>query len=108
MLPFRKNLPVCRKVAVVRHNEHYQNIRAKGPDFLFLLGRISALTQVLPQPPEQLFPEFPGSPLGWHLRLAVPLGIGTLITFAVAVAINLYRGRDLPCYCFDLSGGESI
>jgi hypothetical protein len=42
MLPFRNNLPACREVAIIRHNEHYQDIRAKGPDFLFLPGRISA------------------------------------------------------------------
>jgi len=45
---------------------------------------------------------------GWWLRVAAPLGIGVFITFAVAVAINLRRGRVLPCYCFDASGGEPI
>src|SRR6266550_9357115 len=45
---------------------------------------------------------------GWWLRLAVPLGIGAFSTFAVAVAINLYRGRALPCYCFDANGGQPI
>jgi hypothetical protein len=38
-------LTACRKIGVVRNNEHYQDIRAKGTDFLLLKGRISALTQ---------------------------------------------------------------
>jgi methylamine utilization protein MauE len=46
--------------------------------------------------------------LGWWLRLAVPVGLGIIASFTVAVAINLRRGRTLPCYCFDATGGESI
>ena len=46
--------------------------------------------------------------LGSWMGIAAPLGIGTLGAFAAAVAVNLYRGRALPCYCFDASGGESI
>jgi len=45
---------------------------------------------------------------GWWLRLAVPVGFGVFAGFAVAVAINLRRGRPLPCYCFDATGGEPI
>jgi len=45
---------------------------------------------------------------GWLLALAVPLGLGTLVTFGVAVGINLGRGRELPCHCFAGQGGETI
>ena len=34
--------------------------QAKGPDSDFLPGRISALTRLLPEPPERLSSEFPG------------------------------------------------
>jgi hypothetical protein len=44
----------------------------------------------------------------WWLRLAVPVGVGMFASFTVAVAVNLLRGRALPCYCFDTTGGESI
>lgn len=45
---------------------------------------------------------------GWGLRVAVPLGIAVLLTFATAVGINLGRNRDLLCHCFDSLGGERI
>lgn len=45
---------------------------------------------------------------GRGLRVAVPLGIVILLTFATAVAINLGRNRDLLCHCFDSLGGERI
>jgi len=45
---------------------------------------------------------------GQGLRLAVPVAVGLLGSFAIAVGINLRRGRLLLCYCFDTSGGESI
>jgi TRAP-type C4-dicarboxylate transport system permease small subunit len=45
---------------------------------------------------------------GWWLGLAVPVGMGTFCAFAVAVAVNLHRGRRLPCYCFDTKGDEVI
>ncbi len=45
---------------------------------------------------------------GWGLRMAVPLGIAVLLTFAAAVGINLGRNRDLLCHCFDSLGGERI
>ena len=45
---------------------------------------------------------------GWELRIAVPLGIAVLLTFATAVGINLGRNRDLLCLCFDSLGGERI
>jgi Methylamine utilisation protein MauE len=37
---------------------------------------------------------------GWLLSVAVPIGLVTIGSFATAVAINLKRGRILPCYCF--------
>jgi len=45
---------------------------------------------------------------GWLLAVAVPVGFGTLLSFALAVGVNLRRGRALPCYCFGSRGGESI
>lgn len=45
---------------------------------------------------------------GWWISAAVPLGIAMFGSFAVAVAINLRRGRSLPCYCFGDSTGETI
>ena len=45
---------------------------------------------------------------GLLLAIAVPLGFGTLVSFAVAVGVNLRRGRALPCYCFGGRGGETI
>ena len=36
------------------------------------------------------------------------LGLAMFGSFAVAVAINLKRGRSLPCYCFGDSTGETI
>lgn len=46
--------------------------------------------------------------MGWWLRVAVPVGLVVLASFAVAVAVNLVRGRKLPCYCFSTTGGEEI
>jgi Methylamine utilisation protein MauE len=45
---------------------------------------------------------------GSLLRLAVPFALGLLASFAIAVVVNLRRGRALPCYCFSAGGGESI
>ncbi len=45
---------------------------------------------------------------GWLLNLAAPLGLIVLAGFAVAVTINLRRGRALPCYCFGSQTGEKI
>lgn len=45
---------------------------------------------------------------GWQLALAAPAGLAALASFAVAVAVNLGRGRVLPCYCFGGRGGETI
>jgi len=43
-------------------------------------------------------------PTGWAIPIALPLAVALLTSFAVAVAINLRRGRRIPCGCF---GGES-
>jgi hypothetical protein len=45
---------------------------------------------------------------GWLLWAAVPLGLATLASFAIAVGVNLKRGRALPCHCFGGQGGETI
>ena len=45
---------------------------------------------------------------GWWISAAVPLGLAMFGSFAVAVAINLRRGRSLPCHCFGDSKGETI
>jgi Methylamine utilisation protein MauE len=44
---------------------------------------------------------------GTFLRIAFPIGVLTLVSFGVAVSVNLKRGRALPCYCFG-HGGEGI
>lgn len=47
---------------------------------------------------------------GWRLDLTVPLGLVMLLSFVLAVGVNLGRGRVLPCYCFSSGahGGEMI
>jgi hypothetical protein len=45
---------------------------------------------------------------GWWISATVPLGLAMFGSFAVAVALNLKRGRSLPCYCFGDSTGGSI
>ena len=37
---------------------------------------------------------------GFLLQIAVPLALGTLVTFAAAVAINVRRDRRVACGCF--------
>jgi len=46
--------------------------------------------------------------IGWWISLAAPLGLAMFASFAVAVGINLSRGRSLPCYCFGEGSGETI
>lgn len=36
----------------------------------------------------------------WTITLAGPIGCVVLLLFAIAVSVNLARGRSLPCYCF--------
>lgn len=45
---------------------------------------------------------------GWWISLAAPLGLVMFASFSVAIAINLARGRALPCYCFGDGGSETI
>lgn len=45
---------------------------------------------------------------GWWISTAVILGLAMFGSFAVAVAINLARGRSLPCYCFGDGAHETI
>lgn len=45
---------------------------------------------------------------GWQVSQAIPLALATLSTFAIAVGVNLRRGRALPCYCFGGAEGEVI
>jgi hypothetical protein len=45
---------------------------------------------------------------GWLVADAAPLGFGMLMSFGVAVGVNLRRGRALPCHCFGSQNGESI
>ena len=46
--------------------------------------------------------------LGWLLAYTAPLAVATLVSFAIAVGVNLKRGRVLSCYCFGGKGGEQI
>jgi len=43
---------------------------------------------------------------GHLLKIGLWVGLVLVVSFAVAVAVNLVRGRALPCYCFGSS--ESI
>jgi hypothetical protein len=45
---------------------------------------------------------------GWSLAYIAPITLATLFCFAVAVAINVKRGRVLPCHCFGGQHGEKI
>ncbi|MCI0627781.1 MAG: hypothetical protein L0387_40050 [Acidobacteria bacterium] len=45
---------------------------------------------------------------GRLLTVAAILGFGMLSSFAVAVAVNLARGRALPCFCFGSRGEKTI
>jgi len=46
--------------------------------------------------------------VGWLMSYMTVLALATLISFAIAVTVNLKRGRVLPCYCFGSHGGEQI
>jgi hypothetical protein len=37
---------------------------------------------------------------GWGLELALPVAVASLLMFSAAVAVNLRRGRQIPCGCF--------
>ena len=45
---------------------------------------------------------------GWWISAALLFGLAMFGSFAVAVAINLKRGRALPCYCFGDRDGETL
>ncbi len=45
---------------------------------------------------------------GLWLRPGALLGAAMLCVFALGVAINLRRGRGLPCFCFSARGGELL
>jgi hypothetical protein len=45
---------------------------------------------------------------GWALPVAAPMGVATLASFALAVGINLRRGRGLPCFCFGSGEQETL
>ncbi len=41
---------------------------------------------------------------GLLLAVAIPMGLFLLLGFGAAVALNLLRGRNVPCYCFGPEG----
>jgi hypothetical protein len=41
---------------------------------------------------------------GFLLAFAIRLGLAMLVSFTVAVVVNLRRGQALPCYCFGDAG----
>lgn len=45
---------------------------------------------------------------GWLLKLALPATITMFTGFTLAVAINLMRGRRIPCHCFGNDHGQMI
>lgn len=45
---------------------------------------------------------------GWLLSFGVLLGVVALACFTTGVAVNLKRGRLLPCHCFGDSKGDVI
>jgi len=46
--------------------------------------------------------------MGWWLEFTALIAFSLLMVFGVAVTVNLVRGRELPCYCFDTTGHEMI
>lgn len=46
--------------------------------------------------------------IGWLLPYLAPLALVTLLSFAVAVSVNVMRGRPVPCYCFGGQKGEQV
>lgn len=44
---------------------------------------------------------------GWYVTIAFPLAAIALSSFFLAAALNLHRGRTVPCGCFG-DGGEVI
>jgi Methylamine utilisation protein MauE len=45
---------------------------------------------------------------GFFLELASLLALGLLVAFASGVALNLRRGRELPCMCFGSRSADPI
>jgi hypothetical protein len=45
---------------------------------------------------------------GWLAGVALPVAMALLAAFAVAVAINLGRHREVPCHCLGGGEGEKI
>jgi hypothetical protein len=45
---------------------------------------------------------------GWMAGVALPVAMALLAAFAVAVAINLARHREVPCHCLGGGPGETI
>lgn len=45
---------------------------------------------------------------GYRLDLAAPVSLVLFVTFLIAIAVNLIRGRELDCHCFEVLGTERI
>lgn len=45
---------------------------------------------------------------GYRVDVASILGLVILITFAIGVGVQLRRGRQVPCLCFDVTSDEKI
>src|ERR671925_2113741 len=45
---------------------------------------------------------------GRGLSIAVPAAIAVLFAFVIAAGAQLSRGRQSPCYCFDVTGEELV
>jgi len=45
---------------------------------------------------------------GWLLRYSLFFGLLLLVSFFIAVGVNIRRHRELPCYCFGTNSVEPI
>ena len=75
-------------------------------EYQILPDRISYLAGLLLIPTEILLAATHLS--GWLLAFGVLLGIVVVACFTAGVALNLRRGRLLPCHCFGDSKGDVI
>jgi Methylamine utilisation protein MauE len=75
-------------------------------EYRVLPDRVSYLAGLLLIPAEMLIAATHLT--GWFLSFGVLVGVVVLACFTAGVALNLKRGRLLPCYCFGNSKGSMI
>lgn len=75
-------------------------------EYRVLPDRVSYLAGLLLIPTEMLIAATHLT--GWLLSFGVLVGVVVLACFTAGVAMNLKRGRLLPCYCFGNAQGSMI